>query len=49
MAPYRLRAPTPPDGVLVAQIDAPTWNRNGEPAEQGVSVSRLTVTPVPGP
>jgi hypothetical protein len=48
MAPYRLHVPTPSDGVVVAQIDAPTWNRNGEPAEQGVRVSRMTVTPVPG-
>jgi hypothetical protein len=49
MAPYHLRVPAPPEGVLVARIDAPTWNRNGQPADQGVSVSRLTVTAVPSP
>jgi tetratricopeptide (TPR) repeat protein len=41
--PYRLRVPAPADGVLVARIDAPTWNRGREPAEQGVFVSRMTV------
>jgi hypothetical protein len=45
IAPYRLRVPAPADGVLVVRLDAPTWNRRGEPAEQGVSVSRMTVTP----
>ena len=43
IAPYRLRAPAPADGVLVVRIDAPTWNRGREPAEQGVRVSRVTV------
>jgi len=27
------------------RLDAPTWNRRGEPAEQGISVERMTVTP----
>jgi hypothetical protein len=45
MAPYHLRMPVSADGVLVVRLDAPTWNRRGEPAEQGVSVSRMTVVP----
>jgi tetratricopeptide (TPR) repeat protein len=49
VAPYHLRVPAPPDGVLVARIEAPTWNRGREPAEQGVKVSRITVTPVGQP
>lgn len=43
--PFRVRAPLPAAGVLVLRLDAPTWNRRGEPAEQGVSVTRLTLTP----
>ena len=45
MAPFRLRAAAPADGVLVVRIDAPTWSRRGEPAEQGVAVARMTVAP----
>ncbi|HUG54318.1 MAG TPA: hypothetical protein VMR21_11985, partial [Vicinamibacteria bacterium] len=45
LAPHRLRTPAPADGVLVVRIDAPTWNRGREHAEQGVAVSRMTVTP----
>jgi hypothetical protein len=47
--PYLMRAPAPPDGVLRARIDAPTWNRGREPAEQGVRVSRMTVSPAREP
>jgi hypothetical protein len=43
--PYRLRVPAPPDGVIVARIEAATWNRGREPAEQGVRVSQMTVSP----
>jgi hypothetical protein len=31
--------------VLTVRIDAPTWNRGREPAEQGVLVTRMTVAP----
>jgi hypothetical protein len=43
--PYRFRAAVAPGEPLVVRIDAPTWSRAGEPAEQGVRVDRLTVTP----
>jgi hypothetical protein len=42
---YTLRAAAGPDGVLRVRLDAPTWNRPGEPAEQGVRVERLAVSP----
>jgi hypothetical protein len=44
---YTVRVPAPAAGELLVQIDAPTWNRAGEPAEQGVRVDRMTVVPVP--
>ena len=34
------------DGTLVVIVDAPTWNRRGEPAEQGVRVDRVAAAPV---
>lgn len=44
--PYTLRVPAPAPGApLVVRIDAPTWCLTGEPAEQGVRVDRLFVTP----
>jgi hypothetical protein len=30
---------------LLVEIDSPTWNEVGEPAEQGVRVDRLAVAP----
>ena len=36
----------PAAGTLTVAIDAPTWNRLGEPAEQGVRVDRLGLVPV---
>jgi hypothetical protein len=45
VAPFRLRAAPDKDGVVSVRLDAPTWNRRGEPAEQGISVERMTVTP----
>jgi hypothetical protein len=45
MKPYLMRVPAPADGVLMARIDAPTWNRNRGPAEQGIFVARMTVSP----
>jgi hypothetical protein len=45
--PYTFRAPAPLAGQpLVVRLDAPTWCRPGEPADQGVRVDRMTVTPV---
>jgi hypothetical protein len=46
VAPFRLRAVPDAGGVVTLRIDAPTWNRLREPAEQGVLVERMTVTPV---
>lgn len=42
-----LRGVAAPPAVeaLIVELRAPTWNRVGEPAEQGVRVERLTVTP----
>ncbi len=48
IAPYRVRAVPDRDGVVLVRLDAATWNRRGEPAEQGVSVDRLTVSPADG-
>jgi 4-amino-4-deoxy-L-arabinose transferase-like glycosyltransferase len=46
--PYRLRVAAPPGGELLLELEAPSWNRGGEPAEQAIRVDRLTVTPTPG-
>jgi hypothetical protein len=42
---YTLRVPAPRDGTLVIALRAPTWNRTGQPAEQGVRVDRVSVKP----
>jgi hypothetical protein len=34
------------DGTIVVTIESPTWNLRGEPAEQGVRVDRVAVSPV---
>ena len=44
--PYTVRARVEPGKPLVIEIDAPTWNRMDQPAEQGVRVDRVRVTPV---
>jgi tetratricopeptide (TPR) repeat protein len=50
VAAYTFDAPAPRAGQpLVVRIDAPTWTRSGEPAEQGVRVDRLTVAPAGTP
>jgi hypothetical protein len=36
-------------GVLLVQLDAPTWGRAGEPAGQGVRVDSLQVVPIHAP
>ena len=43
--PYRLRAVVPAGQPLVVRLDSPTWSRAGEPADQGVRVDRMAVTP----
>ena len=43
--PFTFRAPAPQNGPLIVEIRAPTWNRSGEPPEQGVRVERMTVVP----
>jgi hypothetical protein len=43
---FTLHAPAPASGVILIRIDAPTWNRFGEPAEQGVRLDRVAVAPV---
>ena len=43
---HSFAAAAPPTGTLVVRIDTPTWNRLGEPAEQGVRIDRIAVAPV---
>jgi hypothetical protein len=42
---YTLRAAPRPGHAIEVEIDAPTWNRVGEPADQGVRVDRMEVRP----
>jgi hypothetical protein len=44
---YTLRAAVPVGRPLVVGLEAPTWCRVGEPADQGVRVDRLAVAPAP--
>jgi hypothetical protein len=44
--PYSFRASLPAGQPLIVRIDAPTWGRLGEPADQGVRVDRMSVRPV---
>jgi len=46
---YALRALARRGEALLVRIDAPTWSRPGEPAEQGVRVERLTAAPAEQP
>ena len=45
MAPFQVKAAADADGVVTVRLDAPTWNRLREPAEQGIAVARMTATP----
>jgi hypothetical protein len=45
IAPYVVQAPADASGVVEVCLDAPTWNRKGEPAEQGVRLDRVQVQP----
>jgi hypothetical protein len=47
IAAYTLRTPAPRNGPLLIEVRSPTWCRPGHPAEQGVRVDRLSVTPSP--
>jgi hypothetical protein len=49
IAAYTLRAAAPAGEPLLIRIDAPTWCRPGEPADQGVRVDRLAVVPATTP
>ncbi|HEX6738875.1 MAG TPA: hypothetical protein VF310_11405, partial [Vicinamibacteria bacterium] len=44
---FSFRAPAPAAGPVLVELRAPTWNRVGEPAQQGVRVDRVTLTPAP--
>jgi hypothetical protein len=44
--PYSFRAAIAPGQPLVVRLEAPTWSRIGEPADQGVRVDRMSVRPV---
>ncbi len=43
--PYTVTARVDPGDPIVVRLDAPTWSRAGEPADQGVRVDRMSVTP----
>ena len=43
--PYTFPATLPAGAPLVVRIDAPTWSKPGEPAEQGVRIDRMRVEP----
>ena len=45
LRPYTFRAFCRPGEPLVVRLDAPTWSRMGEPADQGVRVDRMSVSP----
>jgi hypothetical protein len=47
MRPYTFDAVADAHGVVRVQLDAPTWCRTGEPADQGVRVDRLALVPSP--
>jgi hypothetical protein len=43
--PYMFRTAAPVEGALEVGLEAPTWMRHGQRAEQGVRVERMTVAP----
>jgi hypothetical protein len=47
MRAYRLRIDTPRDRPVIVEIDSPTWCRSGEPADQGIRLDRVTLSPAP--
>ena len=48
VAAYDFRARVNPGQPVYVHIEAPTWNRAGEPADQGVRVERMQVQPAAG-
>jgi hypothetical protein len=48
IAPYAVRARPMPGRAIEVSIEAPTWCRVGEPADQGVRVDRVEVQPAAG-
>jgi hypothetical protein len=46
VARHSFETAAPRSGTIVVEIESPTWNRLGEPAEQGVRVDRVAVAPV---
>ena len=44
--PYVLRVPAPTSGALMIELETPTWNKVGFPADTGVRIDRVRVTPV---
>ena len=42
---YTLRIETPPGRPVLIEIDSPTWCRFGEPADQGIRVDRVVLSP----
>ena len=43
---YSFRVAIPRGEALIVRLDAPTWSRIGEPADQGVRVDRISIRPV---
>jgi hypothetical protein len=44
IAPYVVAVPAP-EGLVALRLDAPTWNADREPAEQGIRIDRVVATP----
>jgi hypothetical protein len=44
---YPLRIDTPRDRPVIVEIDSPTWCRSGEPADQGIRLDRVVLSPAP--
>lgn len=44
---YTLRIDTPPGRPVLIEIDSPTWCRSGEPADQGIRLDRVLLSPAP--
>ena len=47
--PHAFPVTAAPDGTVLVRLDAPTWSRAGEPADQGVRVDRFEIAPVAAP
>ena len=47
MKAYRSRIETPAGRPVLIEIASPTWCRAGEPADQGVRLDRVVLSPAP--